>query len=55
MILAELAPCDREALVRFYLREREPEEICVDLKLTSAGFDTLRANARARFRTLGTR
>jgi len=52
MVLAEVSARDREALVRFFLKEREREEICLDLKLAPPEFDTLRAQARARFREL---
>lgn len=39
-------------MVQFYLKERRPEEICVELKLALRDFEQLRAQARARYREL---
>jgi hypothetical protein len=52
MILGDLSRRDREALVRFYLKEREPDEICAELRLTRREFGALKAQTRVRFREL---
>jgi len=40
---------DREILVRFYLSEQTPEEICRDMHLSATQFRLLKSRAKARF------
>jgi RNA polymerase sigma-70 factor (ECF subfamily) len=44
---------DREVLVRFYLREQNPSQICRDMSLTETQFRLLKSRAKARFGKLG--
>ena len=44
---------DREILVRFYLREQNPAQICRDMSLTQTQFRLLKSRAKARFGILG--
>jgi RNA polymerase sigma factor (sigma-70 family) len=46
---------DREVLIRFYLREQPPSEICADLGLTETQFRLIKSRAKARFGELGKR
>jgi RNA polymerase sigma-70 factor, ECF subfamily len=52
-VLGSLPKRDREVLVRFYLREQEPAEICRDLELTETQFRLVKSRAKARFGELG--
>ena len=44
---------DREVLVRFYLHEQNPTQICRDMSLTETQFRLLKSRAKARFGKLG--
>jgi RNA polymerase sigma-70 factor (ECF subfamily) len=44
---------DREVLVRFYLKEQSPCQICRDLGLTPTQFRLTKSRAKARFTELG--
>ena len=46
---------DREILIRFYLNEQTPEQICRDMGLTETQFRLLKSRAKARFGELGKR
>ena len=46
---------DREVLIRFYLREQPPDQICREMKLTETQFRLLKSRAKARFGELGRR
>ena len=46
---------DREILVRFYLREQTPAQICAAMDLTENQFRLLKSRAKARFGELGKR
>ena len=52
-ILKSLPLRDREVLVRFYLKEQSPRQICSDLKLTETQFRLTKSRAKARFAELG--
>jgi RNA polymerase sigma-70 factor (ECF subfamily) len=52
-ILRSIPGRDREVLVRFYLREQRPEQICSELKLTQTQFRLIKSRAKARFGELG--
>jgi len=54
-ILNSLHPREREVLMRFYLREQTPEEICRDLELTETQFRLIKSRAKARFGEMGKR
>lgn len=54
-ILRSLPERDREVLMRFYLEEQEPEQICRDLELTGNQFRLIKSRAKARFGELGKR
>jgi RNA polymerase sigma-70 factor, ECF subfamily len=54
-ILNSLHKRDREVLVRFYLREQTPDEICRDMGLTETQFRLIKSRAKARFGELGKR
>ena len=54
-ILNSLHKRDREVLIRFYLREQTPEEICRDMGLTETQFRLIKSRAKARFGELGKR
>ncbi len=47
--LATLKPRDREVLVRFYLREQRPEQICQEMNLTETQFRLIKSRAKAAF------
>jgi len=52
-LLREVPSRDREVLVRFYLREQTPAEICRDMDLTETQFRLLKSRAKARIGKLG--
>ena len=52
-VLRSIPGRDREVLVRFYLREQTPAEICGELKLTETQFRLIKSRAKARFGELG--
>lgn len=47
--LASLKPRDREILVRFYLREQRPEQICQEMNLSETQFRLIKSRAKAAF------
>jgi DNA-directed RNA polymerase specialized sigma24 family protein len=49
-VLARLDESDREALLRFYLREQQPAQICLELGLTEQAFSALKSSVRAKYR-----
>ncbi len=48
-VLKSLRPREREVLMRFYLDEQTPDEICNDLGLTETQFRLIKSRAKARF------
>jgi RNA polymerase sigma-70 factor (ECF subfamily) len=52
-ILRSIPTRDREVLIRFYLREQTPPEICRDLNLSETQFRLIKSRAKARFGELG--
>jgi RNA polymerase sigma-70 factor, ECF subfamily len=54
-ILRSLPERDREVLVRFYLEEQTPEQICSEMKLTETQFRLIKSRAKARYGELGKR
>jgi RNA polymerase sigma-70 factor (ECF subfamily) len=52
-ILRSIPGRDREVLVRFYLREQNPEQICHELDLSESQFRLIKSRAKARFGELG--
>lgn len=54
-ILNGIPKRDREVLVRFYLKEQPPGQICEDLGLTETQFRLIKSRAKARFGELGRR
>jgi RNA polymerase sigma factor (sigma-70 family) len=48
-ILSGLRERDREVLVRFYMEEQTPEEICGALGLTETQYRLIKSRAKARF------
>jgi RNA polymerase sigma-70 factor (ECF subfamily) len=52
-VLNTLPRRDREVLVRFYLQEQPPAEICRDMGLTQTQFRLTKSRAKARFTELG--
>ncbi len=54
-VLNSISERDREVLVRFYLREQTPDEICEEMGLTETQFRLLKSRAKARFAELGRR
>jgi RNA polymerase sigma factor (sigma-70 family) len=54
-VLKSIAPRDREILIRFYLWEQPPEQICSEMGLTDTQFRLLKSRAKARFGQLGKR
>jgi RNA polymerase sigma-70 factor, ECF subfamily len=54
-ILNSIPKRDREVLVRFYLQEQPPRQICHDLELTETQFRLIKSRAKARFGALGKR
>ena len=54
-VLNSIAKRDREVLVRFYLQEQTPDEICKAMSLTETQFRLIKSRAKARFGELGKR
>ena len=54
-MLGSLPKRDREVLVRFYLGEQTPEQICRDMNLTETQFRLIKSRAKARYGELGRR
>ena len=54
-VLNSIAKRDREVLVRFYLQEQTPDEICQAMQLTETQFRLIKSRAKARFGELGKR
>jgi RNA polymerase sigma factor (sigma-70 family) len=54
-ILRSLNKRDREVLIRFYLEEQAPNQICSEMKLTETQFRLIKSRAKARFGALGKR
>jgi RNA polymerase sigma-70 factor (ECF subfamily) len=54
-VLQSLPKRDREVLVRFYLQEQTPEQICRELDLTETQFRLIKSRAKARYGELGKR
>jgi RNA polymerase sigma-70 factor (ECF subfamily) len=52
-VLASLSDRDREILNRFYLREQDQGQICVEMGLTETQFRLLKSRAKARFAEIG--
>jgi RNA polymerase sigma-70 factor (ECF subfamily) len=52
-VLNTLPGRDREVLVRFYLREQPPAQICREMNLTATQFRLTKSRAKARFTELG--
>jgi RNA polymerase sigma-70 factor, ECF subfamily len=52
-VLNSLPRRDREVLVRFYLQEQSPRQICRDMSLTQTQFRLTKSRAKARFTELG--
>ena len=54
-VLNSIAKRDREILIRFYLDEQTPEQICSAMNLTDTQFRLIKSRAKARFGELGKR
>jgi RNA polymerase sigma factor (sigma-70 family) len=54
-ILQSLPQRDREVLMRFYLLEQTPGQICDDLKITETQFRLIKSRAKSRYGELGRR
>jgi RNA polymerase sigma factor (sigma-70 family) len=52
-VLQSLPTRDREVLVRFYLKEQSPDEICREMDLSATQFRLTKSRAKVRFGTLG--
>ena len=52
-MLQSVSRRDREILVRFYLEEQPPEQICSEMNLTETQFRLIKSRAKARFGDLG--
>jgi RNA polymerase sigma factor (sigma-70 family) len=52
-VLNSLPHRDREVLVRFYLKEQSPRQICREMVLTETQFRLIKSRAKARFTELG--
>jgi RNA polymerase sigma-70 factor, ECF subfamily len=52
-VLNTLPLRDREVLMRFYLQEQSPQQICLDMNLTATQFRLTKSRAKARFTELG--
>ncbi len=52
-VLNTLPRRDREVLVRFYLQEQTPSQICREMSLTATQFRLTKSRAKARFTELG--
>ena len=48
-VLKGLHPREREILIRYYLREQSPQEICREMRLTETQFRLIKSRAKARF------
>jgi RNA polymerase sigma-70 factor, ECF subfamily len=51
--LAELHHRDREVLIRFYVKEQNSGQICLEMKLSETQFRLLKSRAKIRFGNLG--
>lgn len=51
--LRKLSARDREILVRFYLQEQSPEQICEEMRMTDTQFRLYKSRAKAKFGELG--
>jgi RNA polymerase sigma factor (sigma-70 family) len=54
-VLRSLPTRDREVLIRFYLDEQPPEQICADLGITETQFRLVKSRAKARYSDLARR
>ena len=54
-LLSSLPIRDREVLIRFYLKEQTPEQICSEMDLTDTQFRLTKSRAKARYGELGQR
>jgi len=54
-VLRSLPTRDREVLIRFYLDEQAPEQICADLGITETQFRLVKSRAKARYSDLARR
>lgn len=54
-VLAGVSLRDREILIRFYLKEQNPRQICRQMGMTATQFRLLKSRAKARFGALGKR
>lgn len=54
-VLQQLPECQREVLVRFYIKEQTKEQICSDMNLSPDQFRLLKSRAKQRFGELGRR
>ncbi len=54
-LLNSIAKRDREVLMRFYLEEQSPDQICRAMRLTATQFRLIKSRAKARFGELGKR
>jgi len=54
-VLRSLPKRDREVLVRFYLREQLPEQICREMEMTETQFRLIKSRAKSRYGELGKR
>jgi len=52
-ILRSLPKRDREVLIRFYLQEQRPDQICREMNLSETQFRLIKSRAKARFGELG--
>ena len=54
-VLQSLPLRDREVLMRFYLQEQTPEQICADLGITQTQFRLTKSRAKSRYAELARR
>ncbi len=54
-VLNSLHQREREVLMRFYLKEQAPSQICTEMNLTETQFRLIKSRAKARFGELGKR
>jgi len=54
-MLNSLHQREREVLMRFYLKEQAPSQICTEMDLTETQFRLIKSRAKARFGELGRR
>ena len=52
-VLNSMPHRDREVLMRFYLKEQSPQQICRDMRLSKTQFRLTKSRAKARFTELG--